>query len=674
MLHGILILLSLLTLPGQIDTRVGSAASDSPTASLFGAGGEVYGNIIPCVTEPNGMTFWTPQTRITEKKGAAPYYYSDAEFMGFRASHWMSGSAVQDFGSFYIIPGGKTAPLDHSQETASPAYYRLGDHEMTARSHSAIFRLDCDCITFGVNNGYSEGSVSVDAERGIITAGNPVHRIYQGWGKHAGFSGWACLKFNRPVSRIDTLDFRTLSISFEPGEGPLLVKMGCSFTDAAAAEANLESEIPHWDFERVRTELEAIWARRLSIIEVEGEGPMQEHFYGSMWRSALFPSTVSDCGSKEQDFDNFSLWDTFRALHPLLTLLTPTQDGRMMQALVRKYERGGWLPIFPMWGSYTSAMIGDHATSVITDAYTKGIRNFDVRSAYRAMRRNAFETPADTLEYQDGKGRRALESYLRYGYIPKEDGVPYVFHKNEQASRTLEYAYDDWCVSRMALKTWHLRDWWRLRRRARNWRNVFDPRTGYPQERLADGSFVDEPENYLKKTSFITEGTPCHYSWFVPHDVRGLVRMLGREEFEARLDSMFVERRYWHGNEPCHQVAYLYDYIGRPEKAQAVLKDILHSEYRNTPGGLSGNDDAGQMSAWYIFSSLGFYQVCPGSGEYALGQCSFPSAVIHLENGRDFTIINRGTGSGRYTLNGRRLRRPFLRHRDILRGGTLVIE
>lgn len=677
-----IVLLFLAFIPGsfipEIDTRVGTAASDSPTASLFGANGEVLGNTIPCVAEPNGMTFWTPQTSITEKKGVSPYYYSDPEFLGFRASHWMVGSATQDYGSFYVIPNGAASELDHSLETALPSYYRLGDSEITGRSHSAMMRFgNCSSVIVGVNSDYGEGVIEFHPEDGTVTAENPVHRIYQGWGKPAGFSGWCFIQFNRPVVNVSETGEGRLLIEFgEPDE--LLVKMGCSFSSVEGAMGNLNEEIPHWDFDRTRSELSGIWNSRLSRIEVSGGDEGQRtHFYCSLWRASLLPRTVSDCGAPA-DFDDYSLWDTFRALHPLLTILEPSLSGEMMQALVRKYERGGWLPIFPAWGSYTSAMIGDHAVSAIADAYVKGIRNFDCRKAYEAMLQNAFQTPCDSL-YEDGRGRRSLDSYLEYGYIPLEDEVPFAFHKKEQASRTLEYAYDDWCLSRVALKRGHFIDWWKLRRRSENWRNVYDPVTKYPQGRHADGSFLAE-DNYLVKTPFITEGTPCHYSWFVPHNVGGLRDLMGAGEFEARLDSMFVCRRYWHGNEPCHQVAYLYAWTEHPEKTASAVRDILKTEYRNTPGGLSGNDDAGQMSAWYIFSCLGFYPVCPGSGEYALGAPAFDRIVIHQENGRDFGIVRDtasidGDGASAagfdVRLNGRRCRRPFIRHRQLVRGGTL---
>lgn len=656
----------------SVDTRVGSAASDSPTASIFGAQGEVFGNTIPCVTEPNGMTFWTPSTTSTEKKGVSPYYYNHDTFLGFRSSHWLEGGATQEYGSFSILPGGVPATIDHSAETANPDYYSLvingSPAELTARSHSAIMRFSADSFLFTVNSDRGEGWIQIDTAAREIRACNPVHRIYQGKGLPAGFSGYIVVRFDSPAESFSS-NGMTLTVKFRE-DGPKTIKAACSFTSADAAAANLDAEIPHWDFDRTRTELSSIWQEKLSQVGIAQTSPEAVHFYTSLWRSSLLPRTVSDCG-QPADYDDFSLWDTYRALHPLLTILEPKKTGEMIQALLRKYDRGGWLPIFPCWGSYTSAMIGDHAISMITDAYIKGIRNFDVKKAYRAMRQNAFETPDDSL-YRDGRGRRALQSYLEYGYVPLEDTVAYAYHGREQVSRTLEYAYDDWCLSRYAAKSGHFRDARILRRRAGNWKNVFHPRTRYPQGRHVDGTFLEE-DNRLVKTSFITEGTPCHYSWYVPHDVKGLIRLIGEAEFKARLDSMFTQQRYWHGNEPCHQIAYLYDYVGEHDKTVAAVREILKSEYRNTPGGLSGNDDAGQMSAWYVFSSLGFYPVCPGSGEYALGAPAFEEITLRLENGRTLVIRNADPAAAEYEVrfNGRRLRRPFIKHRRLMRGGIL---
>ncbi|MDO4949559.1 MAG: GH92 family glycosyl hydrolase [Bacteroidales bacterium] len=653
----------------MVETRIGTDAADMPSASIFGANGEVYGNCLPCVTEPHGMTFWTPQTDITEKKGVAPYYYGAKQWMGFRASHWMTGSATQDYGSFYLIPGCASVPMDHSIEEANPAYYRYGHYEMTARSRSAIFRLDTDSLIVGVNTIYEAGSISfVD---GKLMGENPVHRIYQGWGTPAGYSGWMYAEFSRPVVKAEYVGAREMKLTFEPSETPLMVRMGTSFRSAEGAAANLAAEIMDWDFDTVRATTQKVWNGVFAQIEVEGEEEAVRHFYSSLWRTSLLPRTVSDF-SETPDYDDFSLWDTFRALHPLLTILHPHKSGEMIQAIVRKYKRGGWLPIFPCWGSYTSAMIGDHAVSIIADAYAKGIRNFDVATACEAVRKNAFETP-DSALYKDGRGRRALEPYMRLGYLPLEEHVTDAFHRDEQTSRTLEYAYDDWCASLLLDANGYKDDAATLKARSANWRNVFDPRTKYPQGRHGDGTFLND-DNYLTKTRFITEGTPCHYSWFVPHDIDGLVEYLGKEEFEARLDSMFSEKRYWHGNEPCHQVAYLYDWIGRPDKTQKVVADILRSEYRNTPGGLSGNDDAGQMSAWYVFSSLGFYPVCPGSGEYALGIPTFSKATVHLENGHDFVITRNDNCTGKYHLGRKTLKAPFLKHGTIMDGGNLQCE
>ena len=680
------LILITLSVVSRIDTRVGTAASSSPSSSIFGSAGEVFGNTLPCITEPHGHTFWTPQTRQTEKKGVSPYYYNDTEFLGFRASHWLVGGATQDYGSFALLPSDGPLPLDHSQEQASPAYYSLETggcrFELTGRSHSAIFRLqDCEYLRITAISG--EGDLRVTGRE--ICASSPVRRIYQGKGQLAGFDGHLIVVADDDFDLIESIHGKSVLLRFKERKTHL-VKAACSFRSEAGARANLDAEIPGWDFDAVRATLENIWENRFTQLQVPGGDPqMLTHFYGSFWRASLLPRTVSDAG-EPADYDDFSLWDTYRALHPFLTILEPTTVGGMIGALLRKFDRGGWLPIFPCWGSYTSAMIGDHAISMICDAYLKGIRNFDTRKAYQAMRQNAFETPGEESEaYKDGRGRRALLSYLKYGYVPLEDEVPYAYHKNEQVSRTLEYAYDDWCLSRVALRRWHLKDWWQLRKRARNWRNVFHPVTRYPQGRHADGSFIED-NNYLQKTAFITEGTPCHYSWYVPQDVDGLVQFIGRETFIARLDSMFTERRYWHGNEPCHQVAWLYDYVGEPEKTQAAVHDILRSEYRNEPGGLSGNDDAGAMSAWYMFACMGFYPVCPGSGEYALGAPAFPEITLQLENGKTFRIVAENLSDQnkyvqRVLLNGRTLwdartrrGRPFLRHKALIRGGTLTFE
>ncbi|MBQ0057851.1 MAG: GH92 family glycosyl hydrolase [Bacteroidales bacterium] len=733
-----------------IDTRVGTAASETKTAGRFGKGTEEYAHTLPAVIEPNGMNFWTPQTAgATEKKGVCPYLYKEERLRGLRCSHWIVGGCTQDYGSFTIFPtdirpnglSDFSSAYSHDKEVATPSYYSamLDDSntlmEMTGRSHSAIFRLtyaDADnaYLIVTVNSDEREGEMGIDEERHLIWGKNPVHRIYQGKGKPAGFSGWFVIEYqDGQIAEHGRIDEQNIWVRFNTGK--VVIKAASSFTSVDNAINNLNTEIPHFSFDKTRKELTAIWNRHLSKIEVQSDDEDELcKFYGSLYRASFLPHAVSDCngayarfadgtpmqpdiiadgsvnGQTHIDYyDDFSMWDTYRALHPLLNIISPGMNGEMIQSLVTKYQQGGWLPIFPCWNSYTAAMIGDHCTSVIADAYVKGVRNFDAITAYQAMRKNAFQQPATYEEYCEGLGRRALASYLEYGYIPLEDSVKEAFHQHEQVSRTFEYAYDDYAVAQMAKSLMEneeisgidhktlAEDYSQLTTRSGYWKNVIDPMTGWANGRHADGSFVvpadtqyiKEPEKHPEAHSltpytfstFITEGTPCHYTWYVPHDVAGLVEAMGgKSSFDSKLDEMFADGLYWHGNEPCHQIAYLYNYIDEPKKTQRAVRHILATEYMNRPGGLSGNDDAGQMSAWYIFSAMGFYPVCPGSTDYALGSPVFPKVDINLENGKTFTIIADNASPQNIfvesvTLNGQPLTKPFITHSDIMDGGVL---
>ena len=712
-----------------INTFTGTSPSITKTAGLFGKKTEEFGQTLPAVLVPNGMNFWTPQTRWTEKKCVAPYYYMDTEFQGFRNSHWIVGGCTQDYGSFTLAVGEKDWPLNHEQETSRPDYYAIVlleagvGAEMTATSRAAIFRftplgkgeaadpLLADRVVSAQkgfrritlrlvpNSDEKESTITLDAANNRLYATNPVHRIYQGWGESAGFTGHYVLTWKDRLvdSRItDSIAYLT----FEVPEGrPLIVKAASSFTGKDGAWKNLQAEIPHWDFLKVRMQLNETWLRHLSKMSVEKTegGEMRLHqFYGALYRASFLPHEINDVDGRYPQFAgkdsicslpkgragggssymDFSMWDTYRAVHPLLNIISPTKSGAMMQSLVRMYEQGGWLPIFPCWNSYTAAMIGDHCVSVLADAYVKGIRNFDAEKAYEAMRKNAFETPASVEEYKNGMGRRALQSYLKYGYIPLEDEVSDAFHTNEQVSRTLEYAYDDFCVAQMAKALGKTDDYKALMVRSENWRNVLNPQTGYVDGRYADGRFQNEVSPFQKQ-KFITEGAPCHYSWYVPQNPKGLIEAMGgREQFVSKLDSMFTEGRYWHGNEPCHQVAYMFNYAGEPWRTQKYVRHILDTEYLDDAGGLSGNDDAGQMSAWLLFSYMGFYPVCPATPYYMIGSPVFPKLTLNLENGKAFTIIAENASSEniyiqRAELNGQPYTHNYLLHEDIMKGGEL---
>ena len=702
------ILLTLSSLLGYVDTRVGTAEATTMTAGLFGKGSEEHGQTVPAVCVPHGMTLWTPQTRDTEEKCIAPYYYADSELQGFRASHWISGGCTQDYGSVSLAalggklrtsPASRASRIDRISEIARPDYYSVSlpdeglKAELTGLSRSGILRFTYDSDGIGhlvVNPNTDEGAgwIEIDTLRHEIRGCNPVHRIYQGWGEPAGFSGWFVVQYPEDLDIVSSGVFRGddvyegsakadgasgigAYVSFKRKKDiPVEVKVGNSFTSLAGARLNLESELRDSDFDAVRAEIAQIWDSHLGKIEVEGGSDEDKgKFYGSLYRASLLPRVVSDVDGSYVSFagtgeilkmepgrdyyDDYSMWDTYRAEHPLITILDPKRSADMMYSLVLKAKQGGWMPIFPCWGSYTAAMIGDHCSAAIADAVAKGVTDFPVEEAYSYLRKNAFESPTTRQEYVDGKGRRALESYLKYGYIPLEDGVEDAFHKNEQTSRTLEYAFDDFALSRLARKLGHDEDAEILEKRAKNYRNVIDPKLGYANGRHADGTWADSI-NPFTFNSFITEGAPCHYTWYVPHDPEGMIEILGGKEMvEAKLDSLFELKRYWHGNEPCHQIVYLYNAVDRHDKAAKWIKHIMDTEYKDIPGGLAGNDDAGQMSAWYVFSAMGFYPVCPGLPEYWPGTPLFDKVTIRTSPDSTFTIEK--SSDGTVLFNGKAL-------------------
>ena len=671
-----------------LNTMVGTAPANTKTAGLFGKGSEEHGQTLPAVLAPNGQNFWTPQTRDTEKKCLAPYYYADSLFQGIRNSHWIVGGCTQDYGSFTLAaltgqlrlrPEERATPFSHTDEISHPHYYATllyQEHlkmEVTGGSHTAIFRITPEQdgpvhVILNHNSDEGEGYLEIDNQEKTIYGYNPVHRIYQGWGEPAGFCGHYLLQAYDEIvdSGIDSL------CAWFPFNGkahkPIILKAATSFTTKEGAVNNFAAEAEAHDFESMMENVASQWTTRLHTIDVEDPDTARVNlFYGALYRCSFLPREMSDVGGDYPKFadgivvepsseveprvfyGDFSMWDTYRAVHPLYNLIAPQQSADMMQSLVTMYEQGGWLPIFPCWNSYTAAMIGDHCSVALADAYVKGIRDFNVEKAYEGMRKNAFETPASLDEYKNGMGRRALDSYLKYGYIPLEDSVKEAYHTQEQTSRTLEYAFDDFVVAQLAKALGKNQDYTELMRRSENWRNVINPKTGYcdgrhePKmitKRKSDGGLFEDNLDFIHRKPFITEGATCHYTWYVPHNVDGLVEALGGpQKFEAKLDSMFTEGRYWHGNEPCHQIAYLYDFIGKREKTIDRVAHILDTEYNDTPGGLSGNDDAGQMSAWYIFSSIGFYPVCPATDRYMLSAPRFQKITLHPDGGRPFVII-----------------------------------
>jgi predicted alpha-1,2-mannosidase len=715
-----------------VNLLIGTNEAATPSASRNPGDHVDFGQTIPAVTAPFGMTQWTPQNRSSENKCLAPYYLNRNAIQGFRATHWTSGSCVQDYGSFTLmpvagqyrlLPNFRQTELMFDPELLSPAYsvYNIPLYnimaEMTATKRCGFFRFswlapENPAIIFDVNNDEGKGFIRIDPEKREIVAANPVHRIYSGNGKPAGFSGYMVARLDCDFEKFGTYTEQEIFkdstyladkpslgawIRVKPGSGDMVrVKIGTSFTSIENARENLEKEIPGWDFNEVKQNLAKTWENLLGQIKVEGgSNDDLSKFYTAIYHSCLHPRLFSDVDGSYPGFANdtavhkadgfdyycdFSAWDTYRAQMPLLSLIAPEAYENMVKSLIVMAEQGGWLPIFPMWNSYTSAMIGDHCSAILGDAMMKGFR-FDYEKAYTYMRQNAFKIPTDYSEYVDGKGRRSLRTYLEFGYIPLEDEVLEAFHKREQVSRTLEYAYDDWVLAQVAKKLEKDADYRELTERARNYANVFDPTRGWVCGRYTDGNFIEEFDAG-KPVSWITEGTPRQYTWYVPQDVQGLMEIMGGKEiFLQKLQNFIDNKEYWHGNEPSHHIPYLFNYAGRWDLTQKTVKELLTSEYSNNAGGLSGNDDSGQLSAWYVFSAMGFYPVCPGSNEYQMSSPLFNKVTLQLDkkyySGRKFTLENQGNPTDAiYTkvlLNGKETG-TVLMHDEIKKGGTLVFK
>lgn len=713
-----------------VNPLIGTAKTTTTAGLRHGGGTEHNAQVQPSVTMPFGMTNWSAQTTNLEKKCTSAYYYKDSVITGFRGSHWLSGSCTQEYGSFAVMPVSgdlvcapnlRGSLFSHNEEIAKPNYYKVNLQdgsmiaEMTATTRCGIFQFTFQNegpahIVINPNSDEGEGFVRVIPEKNEIVGFNPIHRIYQGWGKPAGFSGYFVMRVEKtPIAHgvygdsailpsqlsIENIPELGAYFSFNVKKNETIkVKIGSSFVSIEQARKNLDSEIPDYNFARVEQELEREWNQLFSKIEVEGNiHDDKVKFYTALYHCFQQPRIYNDVegtyprfnGNAQTDticngnyYCDFSVWDTYRALHSLYTLIIPKQNADMVRSLLTMAKVGGWMPIFPKWNSYTAAMIGDHVTSIIAEAYVRETVDL-TEEDYEILKHNANETPATFEEYTDGKGRRALSSYLKYGYIPLEDSVKEAFHKNEQVSRTLEYAYDDFALAQIAKKMEQVEDYNYYMKRAQNYRNVFDPKVNNMNGRYADGRFT---ENFIRDRhiSFITEGTPWQYNWYVPHDVEGLMELMGgREVFNSNLDQFFEIGQYWHGNEPSHHTPFLYNYSGQPWKTQKIVANTMNEEYETGPGGLSGNEDGGQMSAWYVFGALGFYPVCPASPEYQVCGPKFKKITVTLPKEKRL-VINAPNYSPeniyiqKLTINEKESSSNTLNYFDLVSGAELNFE
>jgi predicted alpha-1,2-mannosidase len=701
------------------------------------------GQTIPGVGPPFAMTMWSPETRATEQKCIMPYYYRDTKISGFRGTHIMSGSCGQEYGSmtvmpvtgaqFEVAPEARASNYSHAQEISAPAYYSVQlpryqtRVELTATTRAGVMRITFPAGTpatllFQPMVRLGSGSVEVIPSKQMVVGTNPVYRLYQGIGKTAGFSGYFAAKINHPIvssgTWCDTTQhpaqlkqtgcgklgaFATLgNVS-----GPVEVTIGVSFTSVEEAEKNLDAEIHGRSFEQVKQATEAEWKQSLAQLSIEGGTPEQRTvFYTAFYHSLLGPRPTNDVDGSYNGFaqsgpqklptrgaeyyDDFSMWDIYRAQQPLLSILDPIRAQHMVESLILKGEQGGFLPIFPMWNNYTSEMIGDHTPVVMADAYFKGLRKFDAASGYKLALQNALVTPPHDA-YVNGQGRRALEDYIRLGYVPLDNPVLDAFHQGEQVSRTLEYAFDDAILADWAAALGHADDAAMLRKRSENWRNVIDPSVGFARGRYADGSWITPfkstdahftaklPNGQEKKEDYTTESNPYIYTFYVPQNVPGLIQQLGgKQAFIDKLDGLFSRNLYDQGNEPSHHIPYLYNFAGAPAKTEAQVRKSL-ALYQDGPDGLPGNDDDGQMSAWWVFSAMGLYPVCPGRPVYSIGSPLFTRMSIRHPDGTTFTIEAPNNSDATpyvrsVTLNGKPLHIAQIDHATLMKTGKLVFE
>ncbi|MDE3100157.1 MAG: GH92 family glycosyl hydrolase [Verrucomicrobiota bacterium] len=703
-----------------------------------------YGGVCPWVAPPHAMTDWTPMTQ-ENAISRLPYRHEQRTLIGFMGTHqptvWMGDygflTLMPETGArevrpqergLEIVPGTETArPYCYAVQLRNPKDPRQGNIgvEMTASARCALFQFTYPkaaaahlFIEMSRLAGY-RGWVKISADRREIVGDNPDrHNVYAG--KHMGpeltrFKGWYVIQFEKPFDSFATWDEPTAAGSPQPGGARIhdgkaelagarvgafatfpareneniRVCIGSSFISLEQARENLRREIPDWNFDRVAGRNKEEWNRLLNRIQITGGTPDEQTiFYTAMYHALLFPRRFDEQGRYYSPFDekihrgvfydDYSMWDTFRALHPLLTLIDPEEVCPMIRALLHMFDQGGWIPKWPN-PTYSNIMIGTPADAIIADAFVKGFRDYDLHKAYAAIYKDAMTPPEgdthrrwrDRAEWRAYEARGGLTYYKALGYIPADK-------TSESVSRTLEDAFEDYCVAQVAKGLNKTDDYHFFMKRSENYRNVFNPATGFMQARLSDGSFYPgDPRKY----SAFTEGSPWTYLFCVMQDVPGLIRLMGRDAFISKLDENFSGGHYAYDNEPENHYPYLYDYVDQPWKTQKILTDAVREHYRNTPDGITGNDDCGQMSAWYLFTALGFYPVTPASNVYALGRPFFPKAVLHLNfpKKNTFTILARNFGPGNdyvksVTLDGHPLSKPFLKQSDLFNARVLEFE
>ncbi|MEO6871669.1 MAG: GH92 family glycosyl hydrolase [Chthoniobacterales bacterium] len=708
---------------------------------LVGTKGE--GNTYPGPSAPFGMVQLSPDTDKELWDTASGYEYSDPTIFGFSLTH-LSGTGIPDLGDFLFVPqvgepklvsgtkglagSGYLARYSHNDEAASAGYYRVKlqdsgvNVELTAGERAGMMRMTFPAsekatILLDLQHVLSGKKWKVVWSHLRVENNSTVtgYHLVNGWAKERPL--YFAARFSRPFDKAeifsdgkpviyDTYRFRSayeavgtdlkfLATYVTNKQEPILIKVAVSAVSAANALKNLDDEIKDWDFDALRERTRRRWDDELARIKIEGTEQQKETFYTSMYHTLLAPNLYEDVNGEYRGLDQntrvakgftnytvFSLWDTYRATHPLFALIEAPRDADMINSMLAHYDQSveHMLPIWSLQANETWCMIGYHAVPVIADAIAKNVKGFDVERAYEAAKTTAMNPHYDSVA-----------TYAKLGWVPFDK-------ENESVSKTLEYAYDDYTIAQTARRLGKRDDANYFQKRAESYKNLFDPSVGLMRGKDSAGHWHSpfNPHSYDETAGVndFTEGTSWQYSWYVPQDVPGLISLMGgRDAFAKKLDSLFTFREadaskgvsdiqgrigeYWHGNEPSHHVIYLYSYAGQPWKTAERLREVVTKFYGNDPDSLSGNDDCGQMSAWYVFTCLGFYPVCPASDYYVIGAPQLPKAVMHLSNGHDFTMTaEKLSEANKYvqsaTLDGKRLDQPFLKFTDLAKGGTLV--
>lgn len=709
---------------------------------FIGTGG--HGHTYPGAVVPHGAIQPSPDTRIYGWDACSGYYYNDSTINGFSHTH-LSGTGCCDLGDVLIMPTvgeqditqeeerGQTkayaSAFSHEREKAEPGYYsvmldRYGiQAEITSTTRGAIHRWtfpkteDAGVI---VDLDYSlDDQTNIGMQLEVISDTEVVgHKMTKYWAFDQYINFYA--KFSKPFTYTIVDDTVTVGDKQKPRRKALLkfagteegeviyAKVGISAVDIDGAKNNVLSEIPEWDFDGVKAAAHQRWNEYLAKIDIEtGDADHRTIFYSALYHAGLQPYTFTDADGRYYGMDMkvhqgdaqkpvytiFSTWDTFRAWHPLQTIIAPEFNGELVKSLLLKAREGGILPMWELCSNYTGCMIGYHSVPIIADAYIKGYRDIDINEAYKAMRRTA---EYDTTGIIAPKAVTAiLMNQAKYwknkvGYVPCDKD-------NEAVAKALEFAYNDWCIAQIAKEVGDTAGVALYENFAKAYKIYYDPEVGYMRGKDSEGKWRTpfDPARSTHRSDDYCEGNAWQWSWFVPHDPEGLMELVGgKDVFLSKLDALFAASseitgesvsadisgligQYAHGNEPSHHIIHFYNYAGQPWKTQELIDQVLYTLYFNNDNGLSGNEDCGQMSAWYILNAMGFYQVCPGKPVYSIGRPLYDKVTINLTNGKKFVIeaIN-NSRENKYIqsmeLNGKALTEPFFTHDDIMQGGKLV--